>query len=106
MVSGDWRVGGKGSPQARGKAVMGVEMGFREMLCVRRGSMDGMSVREMREGGLSEEGVLRAEARARLFGMMLGCCSGGLDPERVPNEPAASSELKSTGIDGLSVGSG
>lgn len=94
---------GRGSPQERRKAVTGVEVGFREMLCVRRGSMEEMSVREMWEGVWGEEGLLRAEARARLFGMMLGCCSGSLDSERVPNEPATSSELKSMGIDSFSV---
>lgn len=75
-MSGGWRAVGRGSPQERGKAVTGVEVGFREMLCVRRGSMDGMSVREMWERGLGEEGVLRAEPKASLCGMMLGCCGG------------------------------
>ncbi len=96
-------MGGKGSPQERGKAVMGVEVGFREMLCVRRGSMEEMSVREMWERCLGEAEVLRAEARASLCGMMLGCCSGVLDSECVPNEPATSAELKSMGIDSFSV---
>lgn len=84
----------------------GVEVGFREMLCVMRGSMDGMSVKEMWDEGLGGEWVLRAEARARLWGMRLGCCSWGLDSERVPNKPAASSELKSMVIDSISVCSG
>ncbi len=71
MTLGGWRVVDRGSPQERGKAVMGVEVGFREMLCVMRGSMDGMSVREMWDGGSGEEWVLRAEARARLCEMLI-----------------------------------
>lgn len=94
---------GRGSPQEMEKAVTGSEVGFREMLCVMRGSMDGMSVREMWDGGLGEEWVLRAEARARLCGMRLGCCSWGQSSKRVPNEPAPSTELKSMGIASISV---
>lgn len=50
--------------------------------------------------------MLRAEARARLCGMRLGCHSWGLSLKRVPNEPAPSTELKSVGIAGISVCSG
>lgn len=46
---------GRRSPQETEKAVTGVEVGLREMLCVMRGSMDGMSVREMWDGGLGEK---------------------------------------------------